>query len=296
MAQLMTIPAKKTAPARSWSLPFEVANPVLKRELLSRLRGRQTRKQRVIRWLLNLTIGGLYLYFLYVMFSYNTSVNDWADWWMGLMFTQLFLVSIIAPMICASAFTVEKEQRTMEMLRLTRLTAWEIFWGKLCGRLASIVILMVVFLPAICLAATLGKVNPVAFSGNYSLVVTTSFALGTLGLTCSALFRRTGTAMAVAMMATVGVLLFVPLVTVLLLETNYIRGYGETRVFFETVIGAISPYFAMGMVSSTSPPGGNNQEMQNSLVWIICCGLFSFAGLFLVYLTCRSFNSLARTD
>lgn len=65
MAQLMTVPAKKSSPARSWSLPFEVANPVLKRELLSRLRGRQTRKQRVMRWLLNLTIGGLYLYFLY---------------------------------------------------------------------------------------------------------------------------------------------------------------------------------------------------------------------------------------
>lgn len=295
MARLMTIPAKKSAPARSWSLPFEVANPVLKRELLSRLRGRQTRRQRVMRWLLNLTIGGLYLYFLYVMFSYNTSANDWAGWWIGLMFTQLFLVSIIAPVICASAFTVEKEQRTMEMLRLTRLTAWEICWGKLCGRLASIVILMVVFLPAIFLAATLGKVNSVAFSGSYSLVVTTSFALGTLGLTCSALFRKTGTAMAVAMIATVGVLLFVPLVTVLLLETNYIREYGETRVIFETVIGAISPYFAMEILSETMPHWGNAQEYAYG-IWFLCCGLFSFAGLFLVYLTCRSFNSMARTE
>jgi len=290
MARLMTVPAKKkTAPARSWSLPFEVANPVLQRELLSRLRGRQTRKQRMMRWLLNLTIGGLYLYFLY------TSAGYWVGWWIGLMFGQLFLVSVIAPVICASALTVEKEQRTMEMLRLTRLTAWEICWGKLGGRLASIGILMVVFLPVTLLAATLGKVNPVAFSGSYSLVVTTSFALGVLGLTCSALFRRTGTAMAVAMMATVGVLLFVPLVMAFLLGANDIRPYGETRVFFETVIGAISPYYAMGILAGTMSPWGNPQGYA-SVVWVLCCGLFSCAGLALLHFTCRSFHRLARTD
>jgi hypothetical protein len=57
----------------------------------------------------------------------------------------------------------------------------------------------------------------------------------------------------------------------------------------------VTTFYAMGILSETTTPWSNPQKYAYG-IWVLCCGLFSFAGLALLYLTCRSFNSIARTD
>jgi ABC-type transport system involved in multi-copper enzyme maturation permease subunit len=295
-ARLMTVPAKPPAPVRDWSLPFEIANPVLKRELLSRLRSRPVATSRkLVGCFLTLIIGSLYVYLVYTMLRYTHRPDDWVMWWTGLAFLQLVLISIIAPSLTASVLTVEKEQRTLEMLLLTRLTGFEVCWGKLWGRLASIGMLLVVFLPLMFLTAVQGNMSLTVIVGTYGILIVASLSLAALGMVCSALFRKTVTALAVAMVAMVGILLIMPTLATFLLEASGIRGWGGTRAFFEMVMGALSPYFALGALSATATSWSRtNQETQNYLTWILCCGSFTMAGSLLFYFTCAQFNRLSR--
>ena len=126
----------------NWTL----GNPVVTKELRGRMRGARTY------WLL---FGYLFLLSLLFFFWYlgwwsshsNAMQNGAASasftagrmFFKVLFYAQAVMIALITPALTAGAISVEREQRTFEMLRSTVLKPRSIVWGKLvsCHRFMS---------------------------------------------------------------------------------------------------------------------------------------------------------------
>src|ERR1041385_6480597 len=167
------------AVARIWS-----DNPVLTKELRVRMRG--TRAY----WILT----GYLAFLSFILFVQYTS------WWNSaqsagggfssgskigqqfftwIFFTQLFLVAFITPAITSGAITIEKEQRTMEMLEMTRLSRASIVAGKLFSAISFVCLLLISSLPITSICFFLGGVSPEEVFLRYSLLFGIAFITAT---------------------------------------------------------------------------------------------------------------------
>jgi hypothetical protein len=78
--------------------------------------------------------------------------------WLAL--TQTLLLSLTASVLGGSSLSLEREQRTFEALRLTRLSAAEILAGKYLSLLLLLGLLIGTSLPIACLGFLFGGVSP----------------------------------------------------------------------------------------------------------------------------------------
>lgn len=176
-------------------------NPVVTKELRGRMRGARTY------WLL---FGYLLLLSLILFFSYlgwwNSHTNAMeaggatAGFTVGRMFfkilfyAQAVMIALITPALTAGAISVEREQRTFEMLRSTTLRPRAIVWGKLTSSVSFVVLLLTSSLPLLSLCFLLGGVSPGEVFFAYLLLIGDAFLFGAIGLCWSAYAANTATA------------------------------------------------------------------------------------------------------
>jgi len=181
----------------SWTLD----NPVITKELRGRMRGARTY------WLL---LGYLLLLSLILFFSYlgwwNQHTNEMergsasAGFTIGrtffqtLFYSQAIMIALITPALTAGGISVEREQRTFEMLRGTILRPRSIVWGKLTSSVSFVALLLTSSLPLLSLCFLLGGVSPGEVFFAYILLIGDAFLFGAVGLCWSAYAANTATA------------------------------------------------------------------------------------------------------
>jgi len=107
-----------------------------------------------------------------------------------LAYAQLSLICLIVPAYSAGAITMEREKRTLEMLRATLLSPSDIVSGKLLVVLAFTVVLLASSVPVAAWCILLGGVAPQEVFQVYSYLFATAALLGSLGVFLSTLLRR----------------------------------------------------------------------------------------------------------
>lgn len=181
----------------SWTLD----NPVITKELRGRMRGARTY------WLL---FGYLLLLSLILFFSYlgwwNQHSSEMerggasAGFTVGrtffeiLFYSQAVMIALITPALTAGAISIEREQRTFEMLRGTILRPRSIVWGKLASSVSFVALLLTSSLPLLSLCFLLGGVSPGEVFFAYILLIGDAFLFGAIGLCWSAYAANTATA------------------------------------------------------------------------------------------------------
>ncbi len=177
-------------------------NPVVTKELRGRMRGTRTP------WLL---FGYLLLLSLILFFSYlgwwNSNAQTLqnggggeAGYTVGRLFfriifySQAVMIALITPALTAGAISVEREQRTFEMLRGTTLRPGSIVVGKLLSSVSFVALLLTSSLPLLSLCFLLGGVSPGEVFFAYVLLVGDAFLFGAIGLCWSAYAASTATA------------------------------------------------------------------------------------------------------
>jgi ABC-type transport system involved in multi-copper enzyme maturation permease subunit len=178
-----------------------IANPVLRKELLMRMRfGRQPTAQRVGVCLAILLLLGFIYFKAYEQLSRFPSANDGHSLWFSVVLLQFIFICMIAPIVAANAITQEREQMTWEMLIFTRLTASEIIVGKLIARFVTVVLIILLGLPMALVAAHYANkggvgssdyVSPLQFCGVYLMMLIVGLFFATFGLFMSWLVKRT---------------------------------------------------------------------------------------------------------
>jgi len=136
------------------------------------------------------------------------------------IFAQMAVLLLLAPVFSAGAITIEKEQRTLTGLLTSLLTPVQIWWGKFVAALLFLVLLLLCALPILSLPFAFGGVGPrdVGRAVGVTLVVLASTTA--VGLYCSSFFRRSVHATAVSY-AVVLALTILTFVSFMILQTRW---------------------------------------------------------------------------
>ena len=141
----------------------------------------------------------VYLVIARVLFI-NSSVRDGRDIFgvIAVGFQMAFAV-LLSITVTSGVITLEREKQTWNALLLSRLTSWEIVWGKLLGSVVPALAMQLIFIPILIMAALKGGVTLGNFIGAEVFVVFCTFFYGIIGMFFSWLCRRTQLAAASAM-------------------------------------------------------------------------------------------------
>lgn len=178
-----------------------ISNPVLRKELLVRLRfGRMPHIQRVgILIAIALMMGYVYFQVFNALRS-DPLPSTGHGAWVLILCLQFTFVCLLAPVIAANAITQEREQMTWEMLIFTLLRPSEIIFGKLLARMLTIVVILALGFPVACFAWGFASfaghgsseyISPGQFVGAYVTEFIVGLFFATFGLFMSWLFKRT---------------------------------------------------------------------------------------------------------
>ena len=108
---------------------------------------------------------------------------------------QLCAFSLIAMIMTATSLTIERENRTMDLLRCTGLSAWNLLLGKWVSCLGFQVVLALCLLPIMGLVFQLGGVGLGQYLMAAAFVVAAILTYGMLGLAVSANVRKSSKAL-----------------------------------------------------------------------------------------------------
>lgn len=165
-------------------------NPVLRREMVERVRGGRT----FVILTLYLGLLSVVLYATYEVGRQNDDPTESAllgrtmfEW---LLFFMLLLVLFMVPGLAAGAVAGERERQTLVPLQVTLLSPRQILTGKIGAAVAFLLLLVVATLPLLSVSYLIGGVTFGEVLGGLVAVVYLGLVLGCLTATISAFARR----------------------------------------------------------------------------------------------------------
>ena len=109
----------------------------------------------------------------------------------GLIMLETLLVVLLAPAFTSGAISLEREKQTLDLLVATPISSVAIVVGKLFSALTYVFVLIAASVPVTALVFVFGGVAPDDVIRAYVVLVVTAIGLGSFGLFCSAVVRRT---------------------------------------------------------------------------------------------------------
>jgi len=178
-------------------------NPVLEREVRGRLRLRRKGAGRaipVVAWPIALV--ALYFYARGLTAIGRGPVQDARELLPVMAYGALALIVLLAPALASTAITQEREQQTWDALATTRLTAWEILFGKWVGRQIIPWLMIVLAVPYLLACAVFGGMGLLVLPAVLLFLIVTTAFYSAMGLLCSFQAQRTVGATATALTIT----------------------------------------------------------------------------------------------
>src|SRR5262245_6219709 len=176
-------PATPSSTSRS-GLRF-LRNPVVVKELRGRMRGMRA----FVVLTVYLTLMSGFVTLLYVLnASWLSNPNSGAGanigrlLFAGIVGTELFLVTFIAPTFTAGAISGERERQTYDLLRTTLLPARSLVIGKLVSALSYVFLLLLAAIPLQSIAFLFGGVTESEVLLSFIILVVTAITLGSVGI------------------------------------------------------------------------------------------------------------------
>jgi ABC-type transport system involved in multi-copper enzyme maturation permease subunit len=100
-------------------------------------------------------------------------------------------VVFLAPSSTAGAISLEREKQTLELLVTTPISSFAIVIGKLLSALVYVFLLIAASIPLMAVVFVFGGVGPEDIVRGYIVLIVTALGLGSFGILCSSLVKRT---------------------------------------------------------------------------------------------------------
>ncbi|MDX1613531.1 MAG: hypothetical protein R3300_04420 [Candidatus Promineifilaceae bacterium] len=183
------------APTTTSKLPGPLRNPVMIKELRSRMRGRRA----FVVLTIYLTLMSGLLLMVYALFASASRANPFGPdtrqagkvVFGAVVAVEMFLVLFIGPAFTTAAITGEKERQTYDLLRTTLLPARALVTGKLLSALSYMLLLIVASIPLQSIAFLLGGVSLVEVLLSQLVIIVAAVAYALMGLFFSSATRST---------------------------------------------------------------------------------------------------------
>lgn len=114
---------------------------------------------------------------------------------------QFALIVLVAPALTAGSIAGERERQTLDLLLCTRVGSLSIVLGKLFSNVCFLALMIATSLPMMAVTMFFGGINFFDALFMLAFLIVTAFACCTVGIVCSAVFKRTVTATVMAYLA-----------------------------------------------------------------------------------------------
>ena len=191
----------------------------------------------------------------------------------ALLLLMTLQVVFLAPASTAGAITLEREKQTLELLVTTPISSLAIVIGKLLSALIYVFLLIAASIPLMAVVFVFGGVGPEDVVRGYIVLIVAALGLGSFGLFCSSLVKRTTASTAITIfgvlaitIGTVFVLVFWQAMTEF--DNNGNRRAGPLGIRTPTALAWINPFVAQADVlcGTESTFGGGWCSFVNGLV------------------------------
>jgi ABC-type transport system involved in multi-copper enzyme maturation permease subunit len=192
-----------------------IENPVLRRELLTSLR---SNKAFVLQFMF-LSVIGAVVYLAWPTEFVSNTQELVRRLFKTFGMSQLALLSILAPAFSASAMTIEKERRCIDLLMTSPIPPGTILLGKYFSSVVYLLLLVISTAPIAFVVLWLRGLGLSEIIGMYTLLLSVASCFGMIGLTCSTFFHRSQSSLAITYMVVL------PQALILLLCAQFIDGF-----------------------------------------------------------------------
>ena len=173
-----------------------IENPVLRRELLTALR---SNKAFILQFVFLLLLGAV-VYVAWPSELVSSSSEKARKLFRTFGQGQLVLLSILAPAFSASAMTIEKERRCIDLLLTSPIRPGTILMGKYMSSVLYLFLLVLSTAPLVSVIIWLPGLGPAEIAGLYVLLISVAACFGMIGLTCSVFFHRSQASLSITYM------------------------------------------------------------------------------------------------
>jgi ABC-type transport system involved in multi-copper enzyme maturation permease subunit len=188
----------------------------------------------------------------------------------ALLMLETLQVAFLAPSATAGAISLEREKQTLELLVVTPISSIAIVLGKLLSALVYVWLLIAASLPLTAVVFVYGGVAPDDVLRGYVVLIVTALGLGSFGLFCSSLVKRTQAATAITIFG----VLVISIGSVFLLAfwgsmTTHDSGdgNGQVRGTAPQEIGYLNPFLAeVDVLCGTETSTGGWCGIESSLL------------------------------
>jgi ABC-2 type transport system permease protein len=123
----------------------------------------------------------------------------------ALLMLMTLQVVFLASSSTAGAISLEREKQTLELLIATPISSLAIVVGKLLSALVYVFLLIAASIPLMAVVFVYGGVGPEDVLRGYAVLIATALGLGSFGLLCSSLVKRTTAATAITIFGVLAV-------------------------------------------------------------------------------------------
>jgi ABC-type transport system involved in multi-copper enzyme maturation permease subunit len=246
------------------------------KELRGRMRGRRAF---VILTIYLLLLGG-FAWMVELIMERNVSTGFGSSTYAGasigqgifaaLLMLETLQVAFLAPSATAGAISLEREKRTLELLVVTPISSIAIVLGKLLSALVYVWLLIAASIPLTAVVFVYGGVAPDDVLRGYLVLIVTALGLGSFGLFCSSLVKRTQAATAITifgvLVISIGSIFLLGFWGVMTTRDNN-DGNGPIRGNVPHEIGYLNPFLAqVDVLCGTETSFGGWCSLESSLL------------------------------
>lgn len=262
------------------------SNPVLISEL--KVRARSVKMALTVMAYIGIMLAIAFLFFKtaiepQMMYNrpFNTNQYIGLQLYIMLAVVQFILILIIIPAQTSGAISSEREKQTLDLLLCTRISPAAIVLGKMMASMSTILLLIISSIPLFSLAFLFGGVAPSDLVVLFLFYLITAFAVGSIGIFCSALFKRTVTATVTAYICIFALGVLTVLLGIYMMNSYYKQVPAPTHIYVPWVF-YLNPALGLADILSRQSgdtsislnailasfaPGGNSNAAANAGMW-----------------------------
>ena len=181
----------------------------------------------------------------------------------ALLMLMTLQVAFLAPSSTSGSISLEREKQTLELLIATPISSLAIVVGKLLSALVYVFLLIAASIPLMAVVFVYGGVGPEDVLRGYIVLVATALGLGSFGLLCSSIVKRTTAATAITIFGVLAVTIGTVFVLGFWQAVGRFDANGNRQPFLgiqaPAVLGYLNPFIAQADVmcgTETSFGGG----------------------------------------
>ncbi|NLK21307.1 MAG: ABC transporter permease [Epulopiscium sp.] len=174
-------------------------NPVLRRELKTKLRTWKAPTLLIIYLLILAGFGGMILLISNVASHTNGfDPREALTVYSLIAGCQLGLIVLLVPALTSGSISGERERQTLDLLLITKQSPFSIIIGKLMSSISQIILLILASTPIFSIVFMFGGVSLGNIVILFLFFIATAIMIGSVGIFCSTYFKKTTTSTVIA--------------------------------------------------------------------------------------------------